>query len=149
MKQTRFAVLLAASITLASAGALAATPATQTLSGKDLVTLCKATTEAAPGAAIRPATPEWQCRSYLQGYFEALHWINHASPLRSPMYPPGMRPAGCISLPDFVSFTDLAKVIVTFADAHPDALADTASGLTHGALEEKYPCPAPPAGQVP
>jgi hypothetical protein len=150
MRPSHRSALLAACAVLAAGAAHAQAPVDRAVTGKELVDLCRS--EMAPDAdkaKRRPGSPQWQCRSYMQGYFEAVRWLNQESDLRSPGSAPGLRPAGCMRLPDFVSFSDLAKILVDYGQSHPETADISGSELMQRALQDKYPCPAKPPGQTP
>jgi hypothetical protein len=155
MRPSHRSALLAACTVLACTvlwvgAAHAVSPVDRAVTGKELTDLCKS--EMAPNAEQaqrKPGSPQWQCRSYIQGYFEAVRWLNQESDIRSPATPPGLRPAGCMRLPDFVSFTDLAKIVVDYGESHPEAANVSGSELMQRALQDRYPCPAKPPGQTP
>jgi hypothetical protein len=126
-------------------GAAAQTRPGEAITGNTLLNACAAEV-AIPDGTPAARTGNVECRSYLMGFFESVRYLNQESDMRSPGQPPGLYPAGCMKLPDYVSFRDLAKIVTDYGLAHPDLRTGPAVQLVKAALADKYPCPEKPPG---
>jgi hypothetical protein len=82
------------------------------------------------------------CREYLAG-FAAAYAIGKDTDLTSELE--GISPSTaeaplCFKFPDYLSFSDFARLVVDFVSTHPDYKSKPAFHTTAASLANKYPC---------
>jgi hypothetical protein len=127
-----------ATTALAAILLLAGTAAAAELNtGKDLVAAC-ATYAAKDENAMRDPDP---CRRFLVGFFTAFKASDDAQREAMVKGLPATSSGGCVRLPDFLSYRDMAQRLVRYGNAHQSELAGPANDLAKHTLETDFPCP--------
>lgn len=129
----RLASTVLAAILFAAGTAIAA----EINTGKDLVAAC--TIYAAKDEnAMRDPDP---CRRFLVGFFIAFKAAEDARREAMVKGLPAASSAGCVRLPDFLSYREMAQRLVKYGNAHPSELTGSANDLAQHTLETDFPCP--------
>ena len=117
----RFVLMLC--IAVAASSALAA----EIVTGRDLVEQC---------GANGP-----RCRDFIQGYFKIVLAPGDEGVGPDASNPPGQR--RCVRLPDFISYRDLAQILVDYSKNKPELLSEPPEKLADAAYQARFPCPRP------
>ncbi len=130
-------------IALAAALFLAAPAAASDISdGRSLSNACEALRETTAGGAKAPTTDP--CRAWLFNFFtvyKEAYDARVAAYLSGGASEPHAGP--CFRPPDFISFVDVAGLVVAQGKARPDLLDGPAESLVLEAMAAAYPCDAP------
>ncbi len=114
--------------------------------GRSLADACQVLRDAtADGSKASPNDP---CRSWLFGFFTAYkedYDARFAAYLSGAAVDPAAGP--CFRPPDFISFVDVAGLVVTHGQTRPHLLNGAAEALVLDAMSAAYPCDA--AGDAP
>lgn len=125
-------------LTVAAVALLAGTAnAAEINTGKELVAAC-ATYAAKDENAMRDPDP---CRRFLVGFFSAFKASEDARREAMVKGLPAASSAGCVRLPDFLSYREMAQRLVKYGNAHPSELEGSATDLARHTLETDFPCP--------
>jgi hypothetical protein len=111
--------------------------------GGALVTACQ--DYLAKGAAqdSNVARAPHPCRSFLEGFFQSLVSRENARQDAMVKGIPYTSKERCVRLPEFLSYTDMAQRLITFAQSNPQALQGPALLLAQQTVERDFPCPTP------
>lgn len=134
----RFAIALIAVTLAAAAPAKAASIET----GRDLANACEALRDATADGSKAPVNDP--CRSWLFSFFTV---YKDAYDAQMAAYLAGgsseMRAGPCFRPPDFISFVDVAGLVVGQGKSRPELLDGAAEGLVLEAMAAAYPCETP------
>lgn len=135
---------------IAFAALLLAAPAAASdiTDGRSLSNACEVLREATAGGAKAPGDDP--CRVWLFNFFTV---YKEAHDARLMAYLEGGASAAeagpCFRPPDFISFVDVAGLVVARGKAQPDLLDGPAERLVLEAMAAAYPCDAPPDAAAP
>lgn len=136
-RSVRFvAPLLGGAVLACAAPALPARAAEPIRFGHELVAACRAFV-AAPADRTSP------CRKYLFDYMTEYKQAQDARLSAQLSSAPLPEPARCIRMPDYLSFADLAALVVTRGDATFSLSEGPAEALVEDTLAVNFPCPGP------
>ena len=83
-----------------------------------------------------------ECKEYLSG-FVAAYGVRRDTVLTSELegtVSPGYDAMPCFKFPDYLSFSDFARLVVDFVNAHPEYGSKPAFQAAAASLAAKYPC---------
>ncbi|MBI1238333.1 MAG: hypothetical protein GC199_03215 [Alphaproteobacteria bacterium] len=92
---------------------------------------------------LTPQSKTHACRSFFIEFFQSSKEADEErfqAMLRGDVVPAN---GPCYRMPDFISFPDLAKLVVNGASGNQKLLDGTAAALIEGVLATNFPCPDP------
>jgi hypothetical protein len=117
------------------------------LKGQDLVKQCSAELDLMPTSQMQAndggtlSVPAFRCRNFLQDYIRVTLAPNEALGLSKDIY--SLTQKVCLRLPDFISYHDLAKILIDYAANNQNLLNGPADHLAEAALIDHFPCSKP------
>jgi Rap1a immunity proteins len=111
--------------------------------GRDLVGACTEYVARSTGEDYNAARRPHPCLTFLQGFAASLISRQEAAQNGRIQGLPYASKEPCIRLPDFLSFKDMAKRILQYAQNYPAMLSAPAATLAQKTMERDFPCPPP------
>ncbi|MFT3808295.1 MAG: Rap1a/Tai family immunity protein [Micropepsaceae bacterium] len=139
----RFVILILASLAMAAPAAADGFP-----DGRSLSNACQALRDATADGSKAPSNDP--CRSWLFGFFTAYkedYDARFAAFLSGATIQGDTRP--CFRPPDFISFVDVAGLVVAQSKARPELLDAPPELLVLESMAAAYPCEAPDNAAAP
>jgi hypothetical protein len=109
--------------------------------GQDLVNACNNYLVRSAGEDNNAARAPHPCRSFLQGFFVSLIERENARQDAMVRGLPYSSKDQCVRVPDFLSYTEMARRLINFAQYNPASLPQPASRLAQQTMERDFPCP--------
>jgi hypothetical protein len=135
----RFAVALSVLLLVSLSMVANAAPMIET--GQQLSAACAAYLKKTARESENILAKRDSCREYLSG-FAAAYSTGKDTDLTSELegISSGADAPSCFKFPDYLSFSDFARLVVDFVSTHPDYKSRPAFHTTAASLANKYPC---------